>query len=84
MPATTAPTQYDQNWDLDSLLPHPTGEEFPKIVEGYRDALRALAERSDHLPAFSPGGGNGAAWAGFLRECERLEMQAGDLSSFIG
>ena len=84
MPATTAPTRYDQNWDLDSLLPHPTGEEFPKIVEGYRDALRALAERSDHLPAFSPGGGNGTAWAGFLRECERLEMQAGDLSSFIG
>ena len=29
-------------------------------------------------------GGNGAAWAAFLREHERLEMQATDLYAFIG
>src|SRR5579863_4097632 len=80
----TATTPYGQNWDLDSLLPHPAGEEFTKILNGYRTGLSALAERSDKLPAFGKGGENGTAWVSFLRECERLEMQAGDLASFIG
>src|SRR5436853_599143 len=84
LPATTAPTTHDQNWDLDSLLPHPAGEEFTRIIDGNRDGLQGLAERSDKLPAFSSGGENGATWVAFLRECERLEMQAGDLASFIG
>ncbi|HEY2252768.1 MAG TPA: M3 family oligoendopeptidase, partial [Planctomycetaceae bacterium] len=84
MPATTATTPYGQNWDLDSLLPHPAGEEFTKILDGYRHGLQGLAERSDKLPAFSPGGDQGTAWVAFLRECERLEMLATDLSAFIG
>jgi oligoendopeptidase F len=86
LPATTAnpQTPYDQNWDLDSLLPHPAGEEFPKIIEGVRDALNALADRSDKLVVIGPGGENSAAWADFLREAARLEMQVGDLASFIG
>jgi hypothetical protein len=78
------PTPYDQNWDLDSLLPHPAGAEFTKIIEGYREALHGLAERSDKLPLLGPGSENATAWTAFLRECERLEMQSGDLSSFIG
>ncbi len=82
MAATTA--RYNQNWDLDSLLPPPAGEEFPKIVETYRRDLAALAERSDRLPAVSRRADDVAAWGAFLREFERLEKQATDLSAFIG
>lgn len=84
MPATILPARYDQNWDLESLLPPPAGEEFPRIIAGFRESLHGLAELSDALPAFTLGDGNCAAWTAFLRECERLEMQAGDLASFIG
>jgi pepF/M3 family oligoendopeptidase len=75
--------KYSQNWDLDSLLPPPAGDEFPKIVEAYRRDLAALAGRSDRLPAVSRRGDDAAAWGAFLREFERLEMQATDLSAFI-
>jgi oligoendopeptidase F len=80
LPATKP--KYDQNWDLDSLLPQPAGQEFPKIVDAYRRDLQALAERSDKLPAVSAK--DAPAWGAFLREFERLEMQATDLSAFIG
>lgn len=80
MPATTS--KYRPHWDLDSLLPPPAGNEFPTIVEAYRRDLEALAERSDNLPAVGPP--TAAAWGTFLRELERLEMQATDLSAFIG
>ncbi len=82
MSATAA--KYNQNWDLDSLLPHPAGPEFPKIIETYRHDLESLAERSDRLPAVDRSRGNSAEWGAFLKECERLEMQATDLSAFIG
>ena len=84
MSATTVTTKYNLNWDLDSLLPNPAAAEFTKIVESYREGLHGLAEKSDKLPAFSSAGGNGVAWAAFLREHERLEMQATDLYAFIG
>ena len=77
-----ATSQFRQNWDLDSLLPPPANEEFPRVVEAYRRDLAALAERSDRLPGV--GDREAAAWGAFLREYERLEMQATDLSAFIG
>ncbi|MGE5194292.1 MAG: M3 family oligoendopeptidase, partial [Deltaproteobacteria bacterium] len=80
MAVTTA--KYHQNWDLDALLPPPAGEEFPKIVEAFRCDLAAFAERSDRLPGVSSH--DATAWGAFLREFERLEMQATDLSAFIG
>ena len=43
---TTAPAKYPQNWDLDSLLPHPAKPEFPIIVDAYRRGLEALAEKA--------------------------------------
>lgn len=79
MPATI--TTYLPNWDLDSLLPPPAGEDFLAIVEAYRRDLEALAERSDTLPGVSAS--TATAWGAFLREYERLEMQATDLSAFI-
>lgn len=82
MTVTTA--KYNQNWDLESLLPHPAGPEFPKVVEAYRRDLQALAEQSDQLPAVSGSKAEAASWGTFLRECERLEMQATDLFAFIG
>lgn len=80
----TATLKYDQNWDLDSLLPSPAGDEFPKIVETYRRDLQVLAEQSDQLPAVNGSKAPAASWGKFLRECERLEMQATDLFAFIG
>jgi pepF/M3 family oligoendopeptidase len=75
---------HDQNWDLDSLLPDPGSSEFPQIVDAFRRSLEALAEESDRLPAVSGSTADPAKWGAFLRECERLEMQAVDLSAFIG
>ena len=75
-------TKFSQNWDLDSLLPHPETGEFPPIIEGFRRDLSALADRSDRLPGLD--NGQAAGWGDFLREFERLEMQATDLSAFIG
>ncbi len=77
-----ASSNYDQNWDLDSLLPSPAGDAFPKIVESFRCDLQSLSTRSQDLPRVNAA--NAAAWGGFLRECERLEMQATDLAAFIG
>src|SRR5262249_40493434 len=82
VPGTT--TKYTQNWDLDSLLPSPAGEEFSKILEAYRRDLEALAEQSDQLPPVSRNVGHALPWGVFLAEYTRLEMQAADLSSFIG
>jgi pepF/M3 family oligoendopeptidase len=79
---TTA--KYNQNWDLDSLLPPPAGEEFPKIVEAYRRDLEALAQQSDQLPPVSHNVGHALPWGVFLAEYKRSEMQATDLSAFIG
>lgn len=79
-----ASAKYAQNWDLDSLLPHPAGNEFPKVVDAYKRDLQALAARSDALPAVSRKPADSAAWAAFLREYERLEMLATDLYAFIG
>jgi pepF/M3 family oligoendopeptidase len=76
--------KYEQNWKLDSLLPHPASGEFQKTVDSYRRGLEALANRSDGLPTVSGNSAEPAAWGAFLRECERLEMQAADLASFIG
>jgi pepF/M3 family oligoendopeptidase len=75
---------HDQNWDLDSLLPDPGSSEFPQIVDAFRRSLEALAEESDRLPAVSGSAADPAKWGAFLRESERLEMQAVDLSAFIG
>ena len=74
--------KYNQNWDLDSLLPPPAGDEFSKIVDAYHRDLQALAEQSDKLPAASAK--DAPAWGAFFRELERLETQAADLASFIG
>jgi len=73
-----------QNWDLDSLLPPPAGEAFAKIVETYRCDLQALAERSDRLPAVSRSAADAATWEHSCATSSRLEMQAADLSAFIG
>lgn len=81
---TTATNKYVQNWDLVSLLPHPASPEFPRIMDAYRQGLKELADRSDRLPEVSGRAGDPAAWGAFLHECERLEMQAADLASFIG
>ncbi len=75
-------TKYSENWDLDSLLPHPEKEEFSRILDAYRAGLTALADKSDRLPASAPS--QATAWGTFLQEFERLEMQATDLSAFIG
>ncbi len=75
---------HNQNWDLDSLLPHPGSPDFSQIVGAFRQSLEALAEKSDRLPAVTGSAADPAAWGAFLRECERLEMQAVDLSAFIG
>ena len=82
MAATTA--KYKQNWDLDSLLPPPAGEDFPNIVEAYRRDLEELANQSDRLPPVSRNVGHALTWGVFLAEYKRLEMQATDLSAFIG
>src|SRR5215475_2559457 len=77
-------TKYDQIWYLDSLLPHPDNDEFPKIVDAYRRDLTALAESSDGLPPLGRAADQSGSWGAFLREFERLEMQATDLVAFIG
>jgi pepF/M3 family oligoendopeptidase len=82
VPETTP--KFNQNWDLNCLLPSPASEEFQNIIESYRRDLTALADRSDRLPAVSRKSGDVSAWGAFLREFERLEMQASDLAAFIG
>jgi pepF/M3 family oligoendopeptidase len=74
--------KYCQNWDLESLLPNPASDEFTKVVDEYRHGLRALADRSDQLPAVRAA--NATAWGRLVQEFERLEMTATDLFAFIG
>lgn len=76
--------QYPLNWNLDSLLPHPEQPAFSAALETFREALIALADRSESLPGLGSGTRDSSAWVAFLTEFERLESQAGDLSSFVG
>lgn len=76
--------KYPQNWDLDSILPHPASPDFQKAVDDFRAGLTALADRSDSLPALGGKPEVVREWAALLREFERLEAIAGDLASFIG
>src|SRR5262245_60448697 len=84
MGTTHMTPKFNQIWELDSLLPPPASEEFQKTIEAYRRDLTALADRSDRLPAVSRRSEDTSAWGAFLREFERLEMQATDLAAFIG
>src|SRR5262245_22216701 len=84
MGTTHMTAKFNQIWDLDSLLPPPASDEFQNVVETYRRDLTALADRSDRLPAGSRRSDDATAWGAFLREFERLEMQATDLAAFIG
>ncbi|HLJ09697.1 MAG TPA: oligoendopeptidase F, partial [Planctomycetaceae bacterium] len=83
MPANAA-SNFSQNWDLDSLMPPPAGEVFPKLIDAYRRDLATLAARSDNLPPISRSSVDAEAWGAFLCEFERLEMLATDLYAFIG
>ncbi|MBI3865501.1 MAG: M3 family oligoendopeptidase [Planctomycetia bacterium] len=79
-----APARYSQNWDLESLFPHPAGGDFPQVLDTFRRELEALADQSDRLPPVAESAANPVAWRDFLGSCERLEMRACDLASFVG
>ena len=80
----TAHASFGQVWDLASLFPNPGSAKFDQTIEKYQRDLETLAEKSDRLPAFDRSPDSRTAWSKFLGECERLEMLAGDLGSFIG
>lgn len=75
---------YALTWDLDSLLPHPETDDFRQVVDDFASELKALAERSDSLPAIAADAGTVATWADFLDEYQTIDARANDLSSFIG
>ena len=82
--AQAASPKYVRNWDLDSLLPHPAGEDFPKVIDEYRRDLNALADRSDRLPAVGPGTQNARSWGAFLCELERVVRPRQQLGQWLG
>lgn len=75
---------YSQKWDLLSLLPHPSTQEFQTLLAKYREDLDQLATRSDQLPAVGNTAGSVAFWVEFLTEFERVETRSIDLRALIG
>ncbi len=76
--------KYAVNWDLDSLFANPSTGTFQQTVEGFRKDLKALADRSNELPAVAVAPATVKVWSTFFSEMERLEGLANDLGSFIG
>lgn len=81
MPATA---DFPLVWDLDSILPQPDSDLFRTTMDQFRDDLRALATRSEQLPAVNGDATNVAEWTAFLRELESVSGRASELNSFIG
>eukprot|EP00913_Durusdinium_trenchii_P013400 g12581.t1 len=77
-------SSYALTWDLDVLLPHPETGDYRRVVDEFTADLKALAERSDALPAISANADTVEMWATFLAEYESIDARANDLTSFIG
>jgi len=77
-------TTYSLNWDLDSLLPHPSQPEFDALLKTYREELSALAEESEQLPAVTSAAETASRWGEFLKTYADLEARGSDLMSFVG
>ncbi len=76
--------EYTQNWELDTLLPHPDSEEFSTLLANFRQDLRELADQSDSLRPIGHESVDREKWALVLTEYSRVTTQAEDLESFIG
>ncbi len=76
---------FSQNWDLDSLLPHPSGDEFRQLLDVFRTDLELLAEESDSLPSLGdPLPEVLERWAVFVEKLDELTRRGTDLDAFIG
>ncbi len=76
---------YSQTWDLDSLLPHPTSEEFRHLLDEFRGELVELAEQSDSLPDLGdPDPEILERWSDFLAQLDAITRRGTDLDAFIG
>ncbi len=75
---------YPQVWDLDSILPHPSTEEFQQTLASFETSLKSLAARSGELPPASGEDTSVQAWASFLDDYSNIAIQETDLSAFIG
>jgi oligoendopeptidase F len=82
--STTPSTRYPLTWDLASLLPDPSGDEFRNVMKQYREELTWLAEQSDRLPPVTAAADDVARWVALLREYESLDARGNDLRSFVG
>ncbi len=80
----TTAAHFPETWELESLYPHPTSEEFRKVLDDYHAELERVANISDGLPAVSGDPQSGAAWASFLRDYEQINGRGSDLEAFIG
>jgi len=74
--------QYSLTWDLDSLYPNPTTDEFKSILETYKSDLKQIAEDSESLPAVEAS--SAAAWGEFLKRAADIYARATDLFAFVG
>lgn len=76
------PQEYPLVWDLDSLYPHPTSDDFGKLLAGYKADLTQLAEASEKLPPVAPE--HARAWGDFLDRVSTVWPLGSDLGAFLG
>ncbi|QDT66948.1 M3 family oligoendopeptidase [Calycomorphotria hydatis] len=77
-------TTYPVVWDLDSLYPNPTSNDFVDIFQEAKTSLEGLAERAGNLPEISTEMHDVSPWVGFLKDYEAVGARLSDLRSFVG
>ncbi len=75
--------KYPLTWDLDSLYPEPTTEEFTTLFATFRNDLQNLTLRCEELPAVGKDVKSDEDWVAFFKDYENLHSRADDLHSFI-
>ncbi|WP_397568520.1 M3 family oligoendopeptidase [Schlesneria sp. T3-172] len=72
---------YPQKWELASLAPVPSTQEFRKQFDDFKQRLKALAEATNQLPPVDTDSRNLARWSQLITEYEFVDATAVDLRS---
>ncbi|WP_373649222.1 M3 family oligoendopeptidase [Schlesneria sp. DSM 10557] len=72
---------YPQKWELASLAPVPSTQEFREQFDHFKQRLKALAEATNQLPPVDTDPRNLAHWSQLITEYEFVDATAVDLRS---
>lgn len=76
-------TSFPQAWDLNSLAPVPTSNEFRRELDEFKRRLQHLAAETNTLPAVDSRPTHVAAWGKLVSEYEFVDAKAVDYKALV-